>query len=75
MRFYGLKVTALNLHVHKSLRANNVTNIRDLSQELCESDWNSSAMLHKGKIQRGRYFGDGVRINKSLSAHKRRADW
>jgi len=65
-----LKLTALNLCVHGSQRANNMTNIKDLSQEPSNCFMSQTAMLRRGKTQRGRHFRGGRRINTSLSAHR-----
>lgn len=73
-----MKLSARNLCVHGSQRANNVTNRRDLSQELSKC-FTSQAGINlqcwaEVKL-RGRYFKSDFGINTSLSAHRTAQSW
>lgn len=48
---FQLKLSALNLYVHGSQRANNVTNIKDLFQELSKCFMSQTGMNLQGCIE------------------------
>lgn len=66
----------LHLYVHGSHRASNVTNIKDLFQELSNRFMSQNGINLQSCIEvQIRYFRDEVRIDTSLFAHRTMKSW